>query len=107
MSGTHYIKQNDTRDAVRAQLLDANEEIVDLTDAESVSFQMGRKGKTKVDGEGEIVNETEGRVKYEWQDGDTDTADVFKGEFRVEYLDGTVQTFPNNDWIKVVVTEDI
>lgn len=107
MSHTHYVKQNDTRDPVQAQLLDANENPVDLTNASSVNFQMGRKGQPKVDGSAIIVDAVNGDVKYEWQSGDTDEAEVFKGEFEVNFEDGTTLTFPNNDYIKVVVTEDI
>lgn len=108
MSHTHYVKQNDTRDPVQATLKDADGKPVDLSDVDEVRFQMGRKGNnTKVDGLGEIVDAANGEVKYEWQEGDTDKAEVFRGEFRVEFADGTRLTFPNNDWIKVVVTEEI
>jgi hypothetical protein len=46
-------------------------------------------------------------VRYEWLAANTDTADEYEGEFQVTYANGKIQTFPNDGYIPVVITDDI
>jgi len=106
---TFYIKQNDTAPALRATLKDGDENVVDLTDA-SVRFHMKAiDGSTvKTDDVASIVTPaTDGVVQYNWIADDTDTVGSFHAEFEVTYSDTTVETFPNNGYIRVEITDDI
>lgn len=105
MTATFYIKQNDTSPAIEFQL----DPVVDLTGA-TVVFNMAQQdGTAKISrGVASVVGAAaDGIVKYDWSDGDTDTAGTFFGEFEVTYSDGSIETFPNADNIAVVITSDL
>lgn len=48
-------------------------------------------------------NEDQGKVRYDWQAGDTDVASVYHGEFRIDYGDGVTQHVPNDSYEEIVV----
>ena len=50
-----------------------------------------------------------GRVRYgtPWLADEVDTAGLFLGEWQVEYASGEVQTFPNEGYLVVAITEDV
>lgn len=50
---------------------------------------------------------TSGIVKYVWQSSDTAEPDTCRAEFEVTYADSTIETFPNNGYIEVVITNDL
>jgi hypothetical protein len=99
------IKRGDTSPALRFALLP---ESVSLAGA-SVRFQMRpRGGVTLIDQPAEILSLFEPAVvAHIWAPGETDTPGRFEAEFRVIYLDGTVETFPNLGFIEVFITEDV
>jgi hypothetical protein len=103
------IKQGDTRPSLEAQLLDENREPRDLQTVDEVRFHMKDVDTQEVvvDDTGSILNANEGRVVYEWSDGDTDTLGRHQAEFEVHYSDGGTETFPNGDNIEVYITEDL
>lgn len=103
-----YIKQNDTSPRLQATLKDGNGAAIDLTGA-SVNFHMRALGSTtnKVDGSATIADEDNGVVFYSWSASDTDTSGSFEAEFEVTYTGGAVETFPNNRYIQVEITDDI
>ena len=106
---TFYIKANDTASFLTRDLKDAFGAPVNVTGA-SVVFSMRVKpaGTIKVDGEDAvIVTAGTGRVRYEWLAANTDTADEYESEFQVTYANGKIQTFPNDGYIPVVITDDI
>ena len=106
---TFNIKQNDTAPSIRANLKDGDAAAVDLTGA-SVRFHMRTIGGTtsKVDASGVIISPpASGVVQYNWVGADTDTVDSYQAEFEVTYSDGTVETFPNDSYIRVEITDDI
>lgn len=102
------IKQNDTSPIILATLKDGNDAVIDLTGT-SVRFHMKkyRATTTKVDAAATIVGEDLGTVKYVWQSSDTDTVGSYQAEFEVTFSDGTVETFPNTDYIQVDIIDDI
>jgi len=105
MADTFYIKRNDTSPAIKYQL----DPKVDLTDA-SVVFNMARAGGAPVVNRGaaEIVGDpTDGIVSYSWSGADTEQAAQFRGEFEVTYADGEVETFPNDGYIRILITSDL
>lgn len=104
MSDTFTFKRGDTSPGLRYALAPA-----DITIAgASVRFKMRRRnGPTVIDATAQIISDSPPVVQYDWQDGDTDVADFYDAEFRVEYVDGTVETFPNNAFILVVIGRDV
>lgn len=106
---TFYIKQNDTAPALRATLKDGDGDVINLTDA-SVRFHMRRVGSTSttVDNAATtVVPYTSGVVQYDWEAADTVTVGTYHAEFEVTYSDGTIETFPNNSFMTIEVTDDI
>lgn len=105
---TFYIKQNDTSPAIRATLRDGDGDVINLTSA-TVRFHMRPIGSTtvKVDAAGTVVTPAGGIVQYSWSEEDTDTVGAYQAEFEVTYLGGSVETFPNDGYIRVEITDDI
>jgi len=99
------IKRGDTSPALRFELLPGN---VSLAGA-AVQFQMRpRSSATVIDRSAAIHSVFQPAVvEHAWQQGDTDTPGRFEAEFRVTYMDGTIETFPNLGFIEVFVTEDV
>jgi hypothetical protein len=108
MRNVFTIKQGDTGPRLLCALTPADEVI--LTGA-SVVFSMRSRaaGTVRINRQSAvIVTETvTPTVAYDWQAGDTATAELCDAEFEVTYAGGAVETFPNNSYITVVVTDDI
>ena len=103
-----YIKQNDTVPSLRAALKNGSGDAVDITGA-TCQFHMRVLGQTSVtvDASAQIIDEETGIVQYNWVADDTDTIGSYQAEFEVTYPDGTIETFPNNGYIRVEITDDI
>ena len=103
-----YIKQNDTSPSLGATLRDGSNSVIDLTDA-SVKFHMRPVGgsTTTVDRAAVVLSPTDGTVRYEWLDGDTATSGNYQAEFQITYVNGTIETFPNNGYIIVQVLPEL
>ena len=105
----HYMKQGDTASIMKRTLVNAFGSPVNLTGA-SLKFSMRVKpgGATKVDrASATISNAGLGEVQYSFSASDTNTADEFESEWEVSFSDGSVQTFPNDGYTPVIVTDDI
>ena len=46
-------------------------------------------------------------IQYDWASANTNTADVYEGEFQVTYADSSIQTFPNDGYILIDVKDDV
>jgi len=104
-----YIKQNDTASVLQRDLKDAFGAPVNITGA-TIKFSMRVKpaGTVKVSAaSGSVVNGGLGRAQYAWAAADVNTADIYEGEFEVTFSNGKVQTFPNDGYFEVIVTDDI
>lgn len=124
---TFLIKRNDTLPYLRRQLLDASTGLpVDLTGATSIYFNMRRIGTGNSPDTGAVapkvhklaVNITtgsytpaDGIVEYRWVEADTnnttDGGTLFAGEFEVTFSDGTIETFPQADYIQITIPIDL
>ena len=106
---TFYIKQNDTRPELDIFLRDDKDRSINITGA-TVKFSMRNAATNVVKislASVTTVSSTAGRVKYSFTASDTDTAGNFDGEFQVTFVGGQVETFPNDGYIKVIVTDDV
>ena len=106
---TFYIKQNDTRPELDVFLRDDKDRTINVTGA-TVKFNMRNASDNTVkvnNGSVTTVSSTSGRVKYSFSASDTDTAGNFDGEFQVTFVGGQVETFPNDGFIKVIITDDV
>ncbi len=103
MADVFYIKRNDTSPALEYTLSPA----VDLTGA-TVRFHMkDSSGAIKVDAAATIKTANPGVVQYDFTAADTDTEGTFTAEFEVTYGDGSIETFPNDGYITVVIKADL
>lgn len=102
-----YIKRGDTLDAFDATLKGADDVAVDLTGA-TARFTMTNvaTGVNKVTGAAmTLVDAAGGKVRYEWQAADTDTAGDYYGEVEVTFASGKVATFPNSRHLVIRIQE--
>jgi len=105
---TFYIKQNDTSPAMLATLQDADGNEIDLTSA-SVRFHMRSlgSGQVVVDAAATVVTALDGLVRYDWIAADTSAIGSYHAEFEVTYADASIETFPNDGYIRVEILDDI
>jgi len=105
---TFYIKQNDTRPAITATLIDGDGSLAALTGA-TVVFKMRKVGGTAVtvNSSATVTSVDNAEVTYTWSASDTSTVGSYEGEFEVTYSSGGVQTFPNSGYIEIEIVDDI
>ena len=115
---TIYIKRHDLRPALDMQLKDGDGNALDVSidTATAVNFIMkeSEAGTIKVEAactllepdDAEQLNGYDGKVRYQWVEGDTDTAAVYLGEFEITYTNGQKLTVPTVDVVAIVVLED-
>lgn len=101
------IRKNDRLPELRVTLTDATGVPVDLTGA-TVEFHMKapRAATAKVDAAA-IKGAGVGEVRYPWAAADTNAAGRYWGEFEVTFGDGRKQTFPNQGYTRILVTEEL
>ena len=103
-----YWKQGDTAPAIAEQLFSGTGGVVDLTSA-SVKFMMWGPGDAavKVNAAATITDAPTGKVAYTPTSANTDTPGDYLVEWQVTFAGGAIETFPNSDWQKVRVKDDI
>lgn len=93
------IKQGSTIPGFEAVFVDSGGQPINLSNA-TVEFVFGRcRG-----GPCQIVDAAGGRVRYEWQEGDTDDPGTWRGEFIVTMVPGRVQRVPSGGYVSVRIT---
>lgn len=103
------LKENNTSPILRATLKDVNKTVINLTGA-TVQFRMKEVGGTvlKVNTSASIVGSADnGVVQYVWTSSDTNQPGSFNAEFDVTYADGSKETFPNEEFLTVVIKPDL
>ena len=107
---TFSIKQNDTSPTLNATLKDAYDAVANLAGA-TVRFHMrrvGSSGTAGVDSAAFVIGDgTTGKVRYNWSAADTASVGTYEGEFEVTFADATIETFPNNGFFSITVTDDL
>lgn len=96
---THTIKQGDTSPRLRAQLLDAAGNPINLVGAQSITFRMRKPNTTAYKVNSSLVtveNAAAGTVVYSFTEDDTDTPLVYRCDWVVVYADDGRETFPNS-----------
>jgi len=76
----------------------------------TVVFNMKTKDKAVkiARGTASLGNDADGDfATYDWQTGDTDTKGSYEAEFEVILSSGKPETYPNDDHIDVLITEDL
>ena len=109
MAASFYIKQNDTAPSIQAVLTDSNGRVKSMADASLVRFHMQDENSSALvtNGVGTVINANKGIVAYEWQSGDTANTGIHSAEFQITYDNGTIETFPNTGYIKVIIKSEI
>ena len=103
-----YWKQGDSAPAIAEQLLDGLGAPVGLSGA-SVKFMMWGQGDAavKVNAAATITDAALGKVSFTPTTTHTDTPGDYLVEWQVTFGGGAIETFPNADWQKVRVKDDI
>lgn len=108
MSETFHIKQGDSAPNLRAILKNPDGTAASLVGS-TVRFSMRTSGGAVIVSRQPcaLVDAPNGVVEYDWQDGDTDTGATHLGEFEVTYSDGSIETFPNDGFVRIMITKQI
>ena len=108
MTGTFTIREGDQLPPIEGILKSADGTIIDLTNADSVMFHMkSNSNQLKVSAPATIVNAAAGHVAYSWAEDDTSTPGSYFAEFEVIWPNDLKQSFPNRDYIRVIVTRQV
>ena len=104
MDDKFYIKENDTSPKIRYALSPST---VSLASA-SVVFKMWNLARTVLFTKAAtIVSSSPPIVEYAFVAGDIPAGGYYEGEFTVTYTDGSKETFPNNEYIAIIVGENV
>lgn len=106
---TFNIKQNDTRPVLEVFLRDERDRSIDLTSATVLFHLRNAADNSAIITNGAVtqVDAVLGQVRYSWVSDNTATAAVCEGEFQVTFASGLVETFPNDGYLKIVITDDV
>ena len=100
------LKKSNTSPDIKFRLEDGNGNPVPLPSGTQVQFRMDQRGQSVIDAQGEVLDGSDGIVKYEWQDTSTLNG-TFNAEWEITFPDGETETFPNDDFIRVLVIDDL
>lgn len=102
------LKEGDTSPAITATLTDENGDPVTLTGSVARFHMATTPGETpKVNADATVSDGAAGQVRYEWTATDTDERGLYYAEFQITHGDGSVETFPNDDYITVYIAPQI
>ena len=101
------IKQNDTFPAIRAQVIQADDSPVNLSGALVRFIMVDSDGEVVIDEPAEIVEAPEGRIKYAWQQGNTEVVGDYRGEFEATFATGEIVTMPNYTYIYIRIFKEL
>jgi len=106
MNNKFFIKQGDLMPGLQAYLSHRNTGPIELQAGDIIKFIMTPRNNRQeiiIEKLATIIDEEQGLVQYEWEQGDTDIAGEYQGEFLL-LLNGTVPIrFPNNGYFHIVI----
>lgn len=105
-----YLKQGDTWPPLKAKLLDADEELIDISTAASIRFVMTKfKDRTDVIIDSLDITIEGDWVVYSWKTGETDIAGSYQAEFVVDLDGGNITTVPNknDEYIYIMIGKEL
>jgi len=107
MARPFIIKRNDLSRSLKYYLR-ANP-ASNFTGATGVFNMRDKDGRVKIDrGTASLGNDAGGDyAQYDWQLGDTDTAGQYEGEFEVILASTKPETYPNDDYIDILIPKDL
>ena len=76
-------------------------------DESSFSLLKVGKGTAVVGGAATVAGALTGKVRYACSGSKTASIGALSSEFEVTYFDEAVQTFPNNGFISIEITDDL
>ena len=65
------------------------------------------KGKVVVVGAANVTGVLTGQVRCAWNGSYRASIGTYEGEFEATYSEGTVETFPNNGFFSLEITDDL
>ncbi|ELZ00772.1 BppU family phage baseplate upper protein [Natrialba asiatica] len=107
MCESFYLKSGDTAPVLEAVLLDENGESIDLNDAEvQFRLQEPRGGSPVLNDAATSFDANGGIVRYSWSEDEiSELTGRFRADFIVDYPDGSQETFPNDGFHDVIITD--
>lgn len=112
LEGEH-LKTGDTEPDLVAQLIKDNRVPKDLSSVQEIEVHLKEANSQDVlvndnlTGNVSVTAATDGKLQYEWQAADTETAATLVGEFVVIDSNGEQASYPNEGTFKVFVEEGI
>jgi len=107
----YNLKRNDTLPVIVLDVLNSDGDPYDFSDAVGARFIMVEDNvsrEVKVDSFADIVTPaTLGRLTYQFDPTDTDTALAYVAEFQVEFATGDIATFPESGYMHITIEEDL
>lgn len=101
------IKQNDTKPALEAQLINSDGHPINL-DMCGVMFHMKDiYGRKEINKPAIITDAENGKVKYEWEQGDTDITGIMQCEFQITFTDNSILTVPNDGYFLIRIVKEL
>lgn len=95
-------KQDNTARKLSGTLKD-EDGAIDVSNASVELYMEDRKGNVEIDGASVTVTDgSNGKVEYDFQDGDLDSPGIKRAEFFVTYSDGD-ERIPNDGYVTVEV----
>ena len=100
------LKVGDTSPRVDAVLKTTEDSPVDLTGSTvNIRLRQPRTGEIALERRVEIVSPEDGHIRYDWGDDDTNDAGRYRMEFVVNYPNNSEETFPNDGYHDLLITE--
>lgn len=108
MSVNLFYKRNDTAPSITNNFTRSGS-VVDITGA-TVKFKIMDSTGTPVNSANNacvVVSATSGQVRYDPSATDFANAGTLSGEFEITYNTGKIETWPNKEYVNIVVTADV
>ena len=104
------IKENDTSPSLEGICRDGFGAPVNMTGATVVfNMRLHPAGAVKISSGAmtAVGSAANGRFKYVWQTGDTNTPGTYEGEVQATFSNGAIRTFPPNGYFLIFIADDI